>query len=119
MITCYNCNKEFSRDEMMSVKMNTYEGTKEVLICKLCKFKTDASKIYAKLQNNIIFTDALFDFNIHKANAVVIKYYEEIPHYKVIISYDMYFFVITFNTDLEPVEVNHIHFGIPIKVVEK
>jgi uncharacterized CHY-type Zn-finger protein len=119
MISCYNCNKEFSEEEMIPVKMNTYEGEKEVLICKICKIKADATIIYAKLQNDIIFPDALFDFNLQKANSIVIRWNEELQHYKVVISYDMYFFVITFNNKLEPETIQHVQFDIPLRVIEK
>jgi hypothetical protein len=119
MTTCHSCNKEFDEKEMIPVKVNTYEGEKEVLICKLCKIKSDATIIYAKLQNELIFPDALFDFNLQKANSVIIRWDEELKHYKVVISYSMYFFVIIFNKKLEPETIQHVQFDIPMRVIEK
>jgi len=107
LIKCYKCENEFKQSELILAK--PYLQEQEEYFCKNCLIKENLMRIRSEINRYILVGNALFDFNLDKANAIKIKYREEKNNYEAWISYSTEYFIIIFDDKLIPTDVFHFY----------
>jgi DNA-directed RNA polymerase subunit RPC12/RpoP len=107
LIKCYKCGHEFKQNELTLAK--PYLQEEEEYFCKSCLIKENLFRLRSEINRYILVENSMFDFNLDKANAIVIKYREDKNHYEAYINYDTEYFVVVFDDNLMPTGVFHFY----------